>query len=324
MSKIVSWHAHERVTQEGVLANDVCEAMMSVLPLRCKLDQKAIRFATIFFQNDSQQQTRPLPAGLHQVPPPIVRIFRAESFKVKVDYKPQSIDPKSLYNGAVVELVNLSPIDEMVLSLKEVVVRDVTGFGEVAQKLVHGWIHDVTSTQLHKFLTNTRPLEPLTHVGGAASDLIVLPWEAFKNGESVQQALRSGAASFAKSVAHETLTQTSRVSEYVAGFGSGLASRPAQVPRNMLATTPHVVDSLSRGFQEAGHKIILVPYREYQRSGSSGAIKSVLKGIPVAIAAPMTGGAEALSYALLGFRNQLRPDVRKEEEISQRGLHLDH
>jgi len=68
---------------------------------------------------------------------------------------------------------------------------------------------------------------------------------------------------------------------------------------------------------------VIIPYREYRRSGARGAATSVLKGIPVALAAPTSATAEAISFALLGARNSIRPDIRKEEEASLQGLHHD-
>ena len=43
-----------------------------------------------------------------------------------------------------------------------------------------------------------------------------------------------------------------------------------------------------------------------------------MRGLPVAVFAPLSGAAEAVSYGLYGVRNQLRPDLREEEEISKR------
>jgi autophagy-related protein 2 len=91
----------------------------------------------------------------------------------------------------------------------------------------------------------------------------------------------------------------------------------------MTDTATHGLESIARGFQEANFKVVIIPYREYQRNGTTGALKSVLRGIPVALAAPASGAVEALSFTLLGARNQLRPDIRKEEEVNQRGLRHD-
>jgi autophagy-related protein 2 len=135
---------------------------------------------------------------------------------------------------------------------------------------------------------------------------------------------------------YEGLTLTSKAAQFLADNVSRvtsfnetelraqiLPSRPLDIPRGLSDTAPHALESLSRGFQAANYKVVIIPYREYRRSGAKGVVTSVLKGIPVAIAAPASGAAEALSFALLGARNSLRPDICKEEEANLRGLHHD-
>lgn len=311
--------------------------MVKLLPLRCILDQRAIRFIKIFVrseedESDGGQKTAKV-SGRYWFPAPLFTSFRFKPFKLKVDYRPEKIDTQALRNGAVVELVNLTPIDNMVLTLGQVDLTDVVGYGEILSLAAGQWVEDVCSTQLLKFVTNSRPLEPFNTVGKGAGDLVVLPWEAMQNGESVKKAFRAGVKSFSKAVVYEAFTVTSRTTEFLAdqisklscnGIGSNaLPSRPLEAPRGVFDTAPHIVESITRGLQAANYKIIVVPYREYHRSGAKGAMTSVLKGIPVAIAAPASGAAEALSYGMLGARNHLSPDVRKEEEASLRGLHLD-
>jgi autophagy-related protein 2 len=333
--QMVTWHPVARVTPDNAIANDVCEAALKMLPLRCILDQRAIRFIFAFFggDRDTDDCSQPgLPPGLHAVPPPILRHFRVDPVKLKIDYTPQRVDTKALRDGAIVELINLTPLDGMVLTLKLVQVENVVGFGDALSIVIRRWISHICQTQLYKFLTNTRALEPLTSVGGGVADMVILPWEAIKHRKSIKKAFRAGVSSATKAFTFEALTTTSRLAHFAAGVAeattagtgsSGLLSRPLETPRNILDTTPHVIESLARGLQIANYKVVIIPYREYHRSGTTGAVKSVLKGIPVAIAAPASGAVEALSFALLGARNQIRPDVRREEEASQRGLHFE-
>ena len=82
-------------------------------------------------------------------------------------------------------------------------------------------------------------------------------------------------------------------------------------------------ESVVRGLREANYKIVTMLLREYQNSGAGGAARSAFKGIPVGVLCPIAGASEALSYTLLGLRNQLRHDLCKEEEESLRGLKFD-
>jgi len=330
---MVTWQAESRVTQQGTMSNDEAEFALKLLPLRCRLDQKAIRFAKLFFasQDSDDEEASTFPEGYQTVPPVKFRSFRVFSFQLKVDYLPEKMDTKALRDGALVELVNLSPIEGMVLTLQPVEVTYEIGFGAVVSILSGSWVKDVCSTQLMKFLTNSRPLEPITHVGGGLMDLVVLPWEAVSNGDNLRRALRAGTTSFTSALVYETLTLTSRVAGFLADAVSRgattnddvsriLPNRPFRTPRTVTEASPHALESLTRGLQTASYKIVVVPYREYKHRGATGAAKSVLKGIPIAIAAPTSGAAEALSFALLGARNQIHPQVRKEEEANQRGL----
>jgi len=323
-------HPACRVTKRNEIVNDDAEVLLQVLPLRCIIDQRAVAFARAFFYSEEEKDSGDsLPPGLHAVPPPLFTIFRVRPLKLKVDYIPQKLDSRALRDGAIVELVNLSPIDGMILTLKQVEVENEVGFGRAMSIVVGGWVRYICSTQLYKFVTSMRPLEPITGVSGTAVDMVILPWEAFQNGESIQKALRLGARNFSKSFAYEFLTIMSRAAEFFAGnvsrasISQQLPTRPLTIPRGVREATPHAIESLSRGFQAANYKVVVVPFLEYQRTGAAGAVKKVLRGIPVAIAAPASGAAEALSFALLGARNQIRPDIRKEEEASQRGLQLE-
>lgn len=334
---MVTWHPVTRVTPNNEIVNDECECVVRLLPLRCIIDQKAVRFIRAFLRSENVEDSdsSALPPGFYAFPPPLFTSFKFKPYRLKVDYRPEKIDTQALRNGSVVELINLSPIDGMVLTLKEVHAVDEIGFGSVMTFAVMSWIQDICATQIHKFVTSSRPIEPLSNLGRSASDLIVLPWEAIRNGESIQRALRAGAGSFTNAVMYEGFTLTSNVAHFLADkvhrvtsfntiepLPQILPSRPLAVPRDLADTAPHALESLSRGLQAANYKVVIVPYREYHRSGARGAVTSVIKGIPVAIAAPASGAAEALSFALLGARNQFRPDIRKEEEANQRGLHL--
>ena len=135
--------------------------------------------------------------------------------------------------------------------------------------------------------------------------------------------------SLADTVVFQTLTTTSGLTKYAADLMADviggdrandasypLPSRPVAVPKGIKDIRRHACESMARGIQTANHKIVVIPYREYNRNGVTGAVTSVIKGIPVLLVAPLTGATEAASYTLLGARNAFRPDIRKEEEAS--------
>ena len=71
---------------------------------------------------------------------------------------------------------------------------------------------------------------------------------------------------------------------------------------------------MSREITSTLDTVAVMPVRQYQRTGAGGAIRSVIRAIPVAVLRPTAGAAEALSYTLLGLRNNIDPSVRLDEE----------
>jgi autophagy-related protein 2 len=335
MLSMATWAPLSKVTEDNQLGSNECEVTVQLLPMRLLLDQRAIAFIRAFVNSESDEDSLQAPSkiwsdGLHLVPPPRFKTFKIKPCKVKVDYRPARMDVTALREGSIVELVNITPIHRMVITLSEVTVIDSLGIGPVFSELVSSWVKEICATQLHKFLANARPFEPFTDVGQGLTDLVILPYEAFQAGESVQRAMRKGVKSLADIIMFQTLTTTSGLTKYAADLmadilGGGrvnneeanpLPSRPVAVPKGIGDARRHACESLARGIQTANYKIVVVPYREFSRNGVTGAITSVIKGIPVLLVAPLTGATEAASYTLLGARNALRPDIRREEEAS--------
>ena len=52
----------------------------------------------------------------------------------------------------------------------------------------------------------------------------------------------------------------------------------------------------------------------YQRDGTSGLLRSVVRAVPVAVLAPVAGATEALGNIMVGVRNQLDPDAYRDWE----------
>ena len=57
--------------------------------------------------------------------------------------------------------------------------------------------------------------------------------------------------------------------------------------------------------------IIAVPIEEYSRAGPQGAMRSVIRAVPVAILRPVIGLTEGISKVALGVRNDIAPDALK-------------
>ena len=326
MMKMVTWRPVHRITLVNEIVGDEVHAVLHILPLRCYIDQRGLRFARAFFMSIEENSPLKWAAHLKEPPPPRFTWFKVKACKMKIDYSPEKVDIDALRDGSIVELINISPINDMVIGLHSVEVDDKIGFGAVMSEVVSSWIKDICATQMHKFITNASAFQPISSVSGGAADMVILPWNAIRNGEDVSRAVRNGLSSFGGILVFEALNTTARLTSFAAQqlhnvIPASFPSRPQNMPRSVSETTSHAIESLARGLDHANYKIVVVPYKVFQDKGARSAAKSVLKGIPIAIMAPLASLNEAVSYTLLGARNTLRPEVRKEDEASQSGLY---
>ena len=336
MLKMITKHPKLRVSSDGRLMSDESRATLELLPLRCYLNQNALRFVRNFFRSPPEtegEDARP-DVGEDGVVSDdgIIDIF-FESFKVrpcklKVDYQPETMDIDSFREGRYIELLNLCPLEEMILTLQPAEMQDLTGWGPVFSELASRWLEDICSTQAHKFLTRASPFTPFCNLGDPLADLVMVLVIPEGNVTDYFRGVVSGTTVFAGKVALEALSTATKLTRFAANQlnGKTLPSaprRPRYAPRHAGDAAGHAYESVARGLREANYKIVTMPLREYKNSGAGGAARSAFKGIPVGVLCPIAGASEALSYTLLGLRNQLRHDLCKEEEESLRGLKFD-
>ena len=307
---MVSLRPDIKISSDGKLMSDEAHVTLEILPLRCFIYQSTLRFIREFF---TSEEDKPNTETEYERPPDLFfPKFLVKPLKVKVDYRPHAVDTTALKDGSYIELMNLLPLEEMVLYLKSVEMQNLTGWGSIISELICRWIGDVASTQIHKFLTRTTPLHPIANVGDGMKKFVMIPLEEYKQRGNVRKGFRRGTKNLAEVVAYETLN----VSAKLTGFAAKTLKRgsePDTTTSSATTSSGHAVESISKGFKEANAKIIIMPYREFHKTGAKGAMRSVVKGIPVAIAAPLSGAAEALSYGLVEAKNHIRPDLKDED-----------
>ncbi|KAL1747537.1 hypothetical protein HDZ31DRAFT_31736 [Schizophyllum fasciatum] len=91
-------------------------------------------------------------------------------------------------------------------------------------------------------------------------------------------------------------------------------SKYAEQPEGVRAGVQSAYQSLSRNLHSAAQTILAVPMEMYERSGSEGAVRPVIRAVPIAVLKPMIGASEAVSKTLLGLHNTLDPEVRMDNE----------
>lgn len=325
MMKMFSVKPNEPFSSDGELIGNEGHVTMEFVPLRFFIHQVGIRFIRDFFRSDVDVKSDESEAQiLVKAPDLFFPIFTVKPLSIKVDYKPKVVDTAALKDGSLVELLNVLPLEDMILRLAEVEMRNLSGWGSIISELVCSWLQDISSSQMHKFLTRTTPLHPIASVGDGMKQFLMIPIEEYKQKGDIKKGLRKGTKKLASVLAYEALSVGARLSGFAAKklnrtrrIVDSNSTQSTSLPRTMGEVSDQAIESLTRGFKEANAKMIIIPYREYKRIGTRGAMTSVVRGIPVAVCAPLSGAAEAVSYGLYGVRNQIRPDLREEEEASK-------
>lgn len=252
---------------------------------------------------------------------------------VRVDYTPCHVDLTALRGGKYVELVNLIPWKGVELQLKHVQGTGLYGWSSVCETIMGEWLEDISQNQVHKLLKGLPPIKSLFAVGSGAAKLVSLPVKNYKRDHRLLKGMQRGTVAFLKSIsleaiglgvhlaagAHNVLLQA----EYI------LASIPPSVPwppesevgNGVRSNQPNdaqqgiqqACQSISDGLGKSASALVQTPLKKYQRGASMGsALATVVQSAPAAAIAPASAAARAVHCALLGFRNSLDPEHKKE------------
>ena len=325
MLRMITKHPKLRISSDGKVMSDESRATLELLPLRCYLNQNSLRFIRNFFRktdgdgalfNAGDDDGVVSDDGIIDI---FFESFKVRPCKVKVDYQPENMDIHSFREGHYIELLNICPLEEMILTLQPTEMKNLTGWGPVFSELSSRWLEDICSTQAHKFLTRSSPFQPISNLGDPLFDLAMVLIIPEGNITAYFRGVVSGTTIFAGKVALEALSTAAKLTRFAANQLNNKAlpsapRRPKRAPRHAGDAALHAYESVARGLREANYNIVSIPLREYQNSGVRGAAGTIMRGVPIAVICPIAGASEALSYTLLGLRNQLRPDLRKEDD----------
>ncbi|XP_078447806.1 autophagy 2 [Wolffia australiana] len=324
----------------------------SFLPLRVHLHQGQLEFLVKFFANDSssgrnlstntnlpvcpesisadmsyQAQDFPEEALL-----PFFQKFDIHPAVIRVDYIPHHVDMAALRAGNYVQLINLVPWKGIEIQLKPVHAVGVYGWGSICDTVIGAWLEDISQNQIHKVLKGLTPVKSLFAVSSGATKLVSVPVKSYRKDHRLLKGLQRGAIAFIRSIsleaiglgvhvaggAHELLLHTEQIlsgsqplmhsSRY-----SGIRNVRRNQPNNSHQGILQAYESLSDGLGKTTAALVGTPLKTYQRgAGTGSALASAIRAAPVAAVAPASAVARAVHCTLLGVRNSLDPEHKKE------------
>lgn len=244
---------------------------------------------------------------------------------------PCRVDLAALRGGNYVEFVNLVPWKGVELRLKHVHAVGVYGWDSVCEKIFGEWMEDISQNQVHKLLRGLPPIKTLVAVGSGAAKLVSLPVKNYKKDRRLVKGMQRGTMAFLRSVsveavglgvhlaagAHDILLQAESIVRSIPP--SVPLQRRTKInvrsnqPKNAKQGIRQAYQSISDGLGKSASALVRTPLKRYQRGdGAGSALVSAIQAAPAAAIAPASAAACALHCALLGVRNSLDPEHKKE------------
>ncbi|CAJ0907099.1 16058_t:CDS:10 [Entrophospora sp. SA101] len=316
---------------------------LQLLPLRFYIDQDALNFSIGFFSYKDNT------ININQVEDDTYfQYFEIQPIVMKIDYKPKHIDYTNLKGGNLVELMNFFHFEAAEMTLRSVKLTGVKGWQRLFEELGAAWLPHIKNTQVPSFVSGVTPIRSLVNIGSGVADLILLPIEQYKKDGRIIRGLQKGTQSFARATTMEAIkfgtklavgtqillehadeilsfetqprTNNRNVSEDLEDNSEEedddkeLISKYANPPADLNEGIEAAYKSLRQNIGAATHTIFAVPMEVYEKTGTQGTVKAVIRAVPVAVLKPMIGASEAVSKTLLGLTSTMDPTKRPQME----------
>ncbi|GAB2210245.1 hypothetical protein Drorol1_Dr00015507 [Drosera rotundifolia] len=312
---------------------------IAVLPLSLHLHQSQLDFLTAFFLGNlspvgvsdpsSVMPTMYTDSGslpvIQEALLPFFQKFDMWPVTIRVDYQPTRVDLAALSGGKYVELVNLVPWKGVELKLKHVQATGIYGWQGISEIIVGEWLEDISHNQIHKLLKGLPTIQSLVSVGSGATKLVTLPVKSYRKNNKLVKGVQRGTIAFLRSIsvealglgvnlaagAHDILLHAENiVSSIQPSVHSTIQSEMRNTsgsdrPRGARHGFRQAYENLSDGLGRSASALVHTPIKTYQRSGSTAAIASAIRGAPAAAVAPASATAKAVHCVLRGVRNSL-------------------
>lgn len=252
---------------------------------------------------------------------------------IRVDYIPSHVDLAALRSGKYVELVNLLPWKGVELQLKHVHSLGVYGWSSVGETVLGEWLEDISQNQVRKLLKGLPPIRSLVAVGSGATKLVTLPVKNYRKDRRLLKGVQRGTIAFLRSIsleaiglgvhlaagAHDILRQAEYILTTIPPSVScplqsrAITSVRSNQPKDARQGIKQAYHSISDGLGKSTSALVRTPLKKYQRGdGVGSALATVVQSAPMAAVAPASAAVQAMHYTLLGVRNSLDPEHKKE------------
>ncbi|RMZ75164.1 hypothetical protein DV737_g5422, partial [Chaetothyriales sp. CBS 132003] len=306
---------------------------LTVLPIRLHVDQDALDFFSRFFEFKDESAAPSQPPN-----PPYLQRVEVNPIRVRLDYKPKTVDYASLRSGRTTEFMNFIVLDRADMVLRRTILYGVSGFERMGLMLNSIWMPDVKRNQLPGVLAGLAPVRPVVDVARGVNELIAVPIREYRKDGRIVRALQKGAIAFAKTTSTElanlgaklaigTQNVLQNAEDLLSPVSPAAHGDPdeerkqislyADQPVGIVQGLRGAYASLERDLLLARDAIVAVPGEVMAQPGATGAAKAILKQSPTIILRPAMGVSKATAQTLQAVANTLdKSNLRRLEDVS--------
>nr|XP_046908744.1 autophagy-related protein 2 homolog B-like [Dermatophagoides farinae] len=246
---------------------------------------------------------------------------------IRLDYHGKHIDLKQ---GALPGIaLGLAQLNQSELYLKKLTNKHgLLGIDKVIQYAIEEWGRDIKRNQLPSILGGVGPMHSFIQLFQGIRDLFWIPIDQYRRDQRIVRGIQRGAYAFSVSTAMATLELANRLVVLIqntAQFahnvvtpptpGSGHHNRhqliPASQPRDLREGFTVAYAVIREGFHDTFRGMTNT---NLVADDTVTVIGEVVRQIPSTVVRPIIHLSQATSSVLVGFRNQLTPEARKDDQ----------
>jgi len=253
-------------------------------------------------------------SGAAAAQPMFFRRFTLHPLSIKVSWHPDLRDVNALAHGDTLELASIMAIEGSAVDLADIVVHACPA-ALLPEQLLQAAMPMLYSSRIILLFAGLQPVRTVTEVAGALGELVLTPLEYHRHSKSLYNGIAKGLNVCTRRLAGETLRLASGATR-MAHEGVNMAAASA-VPNShadplMRGNQPEgLADGASSGAAEvlrglSGMRVAL--RNTFNEPGMDTLVK-----VPLSMLLPVDGALRGMTQLLLGARNALQPERRREE-----------
>jgi len=290
---------------------------IKVMPLRLFIHQHTLTYLCNIVTNNLQTYNLIFSNGKDTV-----KSIHITSMVITIDYKPIAFNMNEAFNGDYAELVNLLPLQDLSVKLREVKITNAKG--SIGEQILLLWYEDVKHKIPYKYLSSIIIINSLVTMVSGVGDIFIMPYNEYVNGQDgvfdVITGVSYGLVSFVDKLSQGCFDILSRITINVnSALETGQhfinpdvsiakKSKFSNQPNNIGEGLTDAFNNMTTELVDTGNIIIL----PFGKNSMVECFSSITRTIPIIILKPISATLFSISKIMLGIKNNINHEHKLE------------